>query len=335
MRLDERFSRQIPLIGSKAQEKLRNTKVCIVGAGALGSCTAELLARAGVGYIRIIDRDIVEVSNLQRQHLFNSDDIGDPKASAIEKHLKKIFPETNVEPKVNDLNPDTADDLLGGVDIILDGTDNLETRFLINDFSIKKGIPWIYAGAIRKEGVVMPVFPDNGPCFRCLFPKIPGHTESCWVAGVTPMITTMVSSIQSAIFFEFATESRRDSGFLISIDKHGLNMRKILVRKNPDCPVCGMHQYDYLEGRAFRYSELLCGQDTVQILPPKHAPTINFNTIENRLKSRLPVKKKGLLMMIMFDGYEITLFKNGRALVKGKGITVEKARSIYNTLIGM
>ena len=335
MSADERFSRQIPLIGEEAQEKLRNTKVCIVGVGALGSCAAELLARAGVGNIRVIDRDIVEVSNLQRQHLFTTEDIGEPKATAIAEHLKKIYPEVNVEPKVNDLNPDTAEDLLGGVDIILDGTDNLETRFLINDFSVKTGVPWIYSGAIRREGVVMPIFPGEGPCLRCLFPKVPGHTESCWVAGVTPMITTIVSALQTALVFEYVVKSHMDHGFLISIDSHGFNIRKVLVRKNSECLVCAKHEFEYLEGRAFRYSELLCGQDTVQILAPKNSPNINFNSIEKKLKPRLQLKKSGILMAIKFEGYEITLFRNGRALIKGKGIKVEKARSIYNTLIGM
>lgn len=335
MSADERFSRQIPLIGEEAQKKLRNTKVCIVGVGALGSCSAELLARAGVGNIRVIDRDIVEVSNLQRQHLFTTEDTGKPKAIAIARHLRKIYPEVNVEPKVNDLNPETAEDLLADVDIILDGTDNLETRFLINDFSIKAGVPWIYSGAIRREGVVMPVFPDESPCLRCLFPKVPSHTESCWVAGVTPMITTLVSALQTAFVFEYVIKSRMDYGFLISIDNHGFNIRKILVRKNPECLTCAKHEFEYLEGKAFRYSELLCGQDTVQILAPKNSPNINFKTVEKKLKSRLQVKKSGILMAIKFEGYEITLFKNGRALIKGKGITIEKARSIYNTLIGM
>lgn len=335
MTIDERFSRQIPLIGKQSQDKLKRTKVCIVGVGALGSCSAELLTRTGIGTIRVIDRDIVELSNLQRQHLFTTEDIGEPKALAIAKHLRKIYPEIVVEPKVNDLNPETIDDLLGGADIILDGTDNLETRFLINDFSVKTGIPWIYSGAIRKEGVVMPIFPTTGPCLRCLFPRVPGHTESCWVAGVTPMITTIVAALQTALVFDYIVKSDIKHGFLMSIDQHGFNLRRISVRKNQNCLVCRRHEYEYLEGRAFRYSELLCGQDTVQILAPKNSPIINFKTVENRLKSRLKIKISGILMTIRFEGYEITLFKNGRALIKGKGITIEKARSIYNTLIGL
>ncbi len=331
----DRFSRQIPLIGSQGQASLARARVGIVGVGALGSAALELLARAGVGFLRIIDRDLVDLSNLQRQHLFTLEDLGKPKATAAAQRIQTLSPETEVDPRTQDLNPETVEDLLSDLDFIVDGTDNLETRFLINDYAVKTGTPWVYGGAIRREGIVMPIVPGEGPCLRCLLPKPPSQTESCWAVGVTPMITTVVAALQAEWVFDAITEARKPSGFLYALDLATWAIHKVRVQRNPNCPTCVHHDFEYLEGRAFRYAEVLCGQDTAQILPPRRGLRLDFQKIRKQLGNRVQLKEMGGILKIRDGVVEITLFRDGRALIKAPGITVERARALYAQYIGL
>ncbi len=331
----DRFSRQIPLIGPDGQKRLQKARIGIVGVGALGSAAVELFARAGVGYLRIIDRDLVDPSNLQRQHLFTQEDIGRPKATAAAHWVQAISPETEVDARTQDLNPDTVEDLLSDLDWILDGTDNLETRFLINDYCVKTGTPWVYGGAIRREGLMMPIVPGEGPCLRCLLPAPPSQTESCWAVGVTSMVTTLIAALQAEWIFDAITTGQTPHGFLYAVDLHTWSIRKVPIRRNPACRTCVQHDFEYLEGRAFRYAEVLCGQDTAQILPPKKGLRMDFQKIRQQLGHRVHLKELGGVLKIRDGVVEITLFRDGRALIKAPGITVERARALYAQYIGL
>lgn len=249
----DRYSRQILFrpIGIDGQMRLLGKKVVVIGMGALGSVIASHLVRSGVGYVRIIDWDIVELSNLQRQSLYDEDDAADhlPKVIAAERKLIKINSTIIVEPIISDLTPDNAEELLSGFDVIMDGTDNFPTRYLINDVSIKLGIPWIYGGVVSSRGAFTVIIPGKTPCFRCLFPDPQGGTEETSnTVGVLSPITHIIGSFQAAEALKLLTDSE-NSPYLEQIDvwHHSSLQMDISNGRNPDCPACGHHHYEFLD----------------------------------------------------------------------------------------
>ena len=268
---NQRYSRQVRYseIGEEGQKRISQGRVAVVGCGALGSAQAEALARAGVGFIRVIDRDYIEFSNLQRQLLFDEHDAeaASPKAIAAAERMREINSEIKIEPVIADLTPSNADELLADVHLILDGTDNFETRYLINDFAISRGLPWIYGAAVGSYGLKMPVLPGRTCCLRCVFPKPPsGVQPTCETAGVLGPITMTIGALQAADALKIlAGHADRVVARITIVD---VWTGEILQTPQPapraDCPACGHREFVYLEGKT-RPPISLCGRNAVQI----------------------------------------------------------------------
>ncbi|OAS21456.1 ThiF family adenylyltransferase [Paenibacillus oryzisoli] len=342
--MDPRYSRQIlfPPIGMEGQRKLGLGRVAIVGMGALGTVLANHMVRAGVGYVRIIDRDFVDKSNLQRQMLYDEDDASAtiPKSIAAAKRLQLVNSNVEIDPHVCDLNATNAEGLLHDVDVILDGTDNFAVRFLLNDVSMKLGIPWIYGGAVASRGVSLTIIPDRTPCLRCLFPQAPaaGTTDTCDTAGVIGGIIHVVASYQ-------ATEALK---LLVgATDQLNLNMQqwdlwfnqnsaiRVSGAKKSDCPACAHKQYEYLDAHIESDTiQSLCGRNSVQIHPiiPSTHPLEYW---EERLQPLgLVEKNRFLLKFHASDDIQMIIFPGGRVLIQGTEDLIQ-AKSLYSRYIGM
>ncbi|MFL6466136.1 MAG: ThiF family adenylyltransferase [Bryobacteraceae bacterium] len=331
----DRYSRQVlfPPIGEKGQEKIRNASVCIVGCGALGSFGAEALARAGVGRLRLIDRDYVDFSNLQRQWLFDEDDASNevPKAMAAARRLKAVNSEVVIEPFVNDLTPSNAEELAGDCDVIMDGTDNFETRYLFNDLSVKQMIPWIYGAAIGSYGIVMPIDPRHGPCFSCVYPEPPtGLQPTCDVNGVISSTTASVAALQvtAALRLLVGGEFRCQ---IHSFDVwQGTSQYVDAGERDPDCPTCGHHIYRYLDGKR-SVPVSLCGRNAVQL--HNTTKTLDLQQLAARLGLFGTVRVNEFALRMTLPKYDMTIFPDGRAIIKGT-TDVGIARSLYAQLLG-
>jgi molybdopterin-synthase adenylyltransferase len=334
--LREKYSRQILFagIGEKGQEKLLASKVVIVGCGAIGAASASLLARAGIGIIRIIDRDFVEASNLQRQTLFDEADAvaALPKAIAAERKLRSINSSIKVEGVVADLGANNAGELLHGFDVILDGTDNFETRFLINDFAVQQQKPWIYAAAVGSYGLTMAVRPGQTACLACLLESGPqALEETCDTVGVIAPIVNLIASVECAEAFKLLLGQNDRESKLISCDIWGGRFQELRVSRNPDCPVCAGGQFAHLEGEAQPHITM-CGRDSVQI--HERTRTLNLASLGSRLTRTVgEVRQNDYLLRFRVPPYEMTVFADGRAILKGtKDPAV--ARSLYARYIG-
>jgi adenylyltransferase/sulfurtransferase len=337
LRFEERYSRQIlfPGIGAEGQERLADARAVIVGCGATGSALTSLLARAGVGYLRIIDRDYVEPSNLQRQGLFDEADAAEalPKAIAAARKIASFNSEIVVEPHVADLTPDNADDLLSNVQLILDGTDNFETRYLINDYAVMHRIPWIYTAAVGSYGVAMNIIPGETACLACIFPDSPaGVVETCDTSGILNTAVNEVASVsatEALKFFVGAQDMLRET--LLSVDLWTNERSEIRVGKPKEgCRACGAHDFIHLSGEG-RPHISLCGRNSVQI-HERHRP-IDFPAMEIRLKPHGQVRRNEFALRFFHDPFEITLFPDGRAIIKGTTDT-GIARSLYARFVG-
>jgi molybdopterin-synthase adenylyltransferase len=332
----ERYSRQILFrpIGSEGQEKIRKARLAIVGCGALGSVSAELLARAGVGTLVLIDRDYVDTSNLQRQLLFDEFDAADerPKVVAAADRLHRINHDVAVEPHVADLTPSNAEELLANVDLIVDGTDNFETRYLLNDVSVKNFIPWIYGAAIGSYGITMPVWPERGPCFACVYPEPPaGPQATCDVNGVLASATTAVASLQVGMALHMIVGWDDFSPTLRSLDIWSGNSSTVQVGKeDPECSVCSSRSFRFLEG-ARTAPVSLCGRNAVQL----HVTTrpVDLAELANRWEHLGQVRRNEFALRLDLAKFQLTVFPDGRAIVKGT-TDVGVARSLYAQLIG-
>jgi adenylyltransferase/sulfurtransferase len=332
----ERYSRQILFspIGPAGQERIRQAKVAVVGCGAIGATTCTLLARAGVGTLRIIDRDYVEPSNLQRQILFDEEDARQslPKAIAAARKIEGINSEIVCEPHVKDLTPDTIS-LLVDTDLVLDCSDNFETRYLINDFSSKQGIPWIYAAAVGSYLVTMNILPGETACLACMFPEAPtGTFTSCETAGILNSAATLVASIQTTEALKLLVEARSSlRRTLLSFDLWG-NERSEIQAGSPreGCRVCGQKVFDHLNGKA-RPQITLCGRNSVQI--HEHDREVNFDEMNSRLSPHGRVRFNDMVLKFWREAYEMTLFRDGRAIIKGT-TDPAVARSLYARFIG-
>ena len=332
----ERYSRQVLFapIGPEGQKRIRQAKVAVVGCGAIGASVCTLLARAGVGTLRIIDRDYVEPSNLQRQLLFDEEDARQsfPKAEAAARKLAAINSEVAVEPHVKDLTPRTVD-LLEQVDLILDCTDNFETRYLINDLAVKNGTAWIYAAAVGSYVVTMNVLPGETACLACIFPEPPrGTFATCETAGILNSAANLVASLQVSEALKImvgARESLRRS--LLSLDLWSNERSEIsATTPRPDCGVCGERRFDYLEGKA-RPQITLCGRNSVQIHECERP--VDFSEMSSRLSPHGQVRYNEMVLKFWREAYEMTLFRDGRAIIKGT-TDPTVARSLYAKYVG-
>lgn len=334
-----RYSRQIILenIKKEGQEKLLNSSVAIVGCGALGTVVANNLARAGVGNISIIDRDFVELNNLQRQMLFDESNIGTPKAEAAADKINTINSEILVNPVIKDVNHTNVEKLLNGHDMVIDGTDNIQTRMLINDVCVKHGIPWIYTGAIGTSGMSMNILPEKA-CIRCLYPGIPkaGSLPTCDTMGVLNTATMIMGSIETTEAIKILTDYYKDDestdGNLIIYDVWNHSFDNITVRKNDKCQCCGTKNFEFLDSNDQEIITSLCGRNAIQITPadPKE---MSLKDMAYKLEKLGEVKCSDFIMLFKTDEVEVSLFRDGRAIIKGT--SDEKiARSIYARYIG-
>jgi adenylyltransferase/sulfurtransferase len=331
----DRYSRQIlfPGVGEQGQQRLLDARVAVAGCGALGSFQAGALARAGIGFLRLVDRDYVELSNLQRQWLFDECDVeqGMPKAAAAARKMAQINRGVRVEPAVADLTPANVDDLLGGVDLILDGTDNFETRYLINDFAVERGVPWIYGAAVGSYGIVMPVIPGRTACLRCVYPDPPaGAQPTCETAGVLGSVTALIASLQvsEAIKILCCVEPARK---ITTVDVWSGDIRQV-AQPGPvaDCPACGRREFPYLAGER-RAPVSLCGHNAVQI--HERSRPLELRDLAARLAPLGPVRANEFALQFEAPPYLLTVFADGRAIVKGT-TDIGVARSLYARYIG-
>jgi molybdopterin/thiamine biosynthesis adenylyltransferase len=324
-------------IGEEGQQRLLASSALIVGCGAIGAAAAGLLVRAGVGRLRILDRDFVEPSNLQRQTLFDEEDAlaALPKAAAAERKLRAINRSVAVEGVVTDLNPRNAAELLAGFDLILDGTDNFETRFLVNDYAVQSGKPWIYAAAVASYGVTMTIRPGVTPCLACLLESSTnGHglEETCDTVGVLGPIVNLIASLEVAEALKLL--AGRDEALhrrLISCDVWTGHFQSVGVAQNPACRACSRHDFTYLSGQAQPHITL-CGRDSVQI--HERGRTLDLGALQQRLiGTASDVRHNEFLLSFRVDPYQMTIFADGRAILKGtKDPAV--ARTLYARYIG-
>lgn len=333
--MNDRYSRQILFqqIGKVGQEKLLNSRVLLVGCGALGASHAEMLARAGVGFLRIVDRDFVEFSNLQRQTLYSESDAKErlPKAVAAKNRLEKINSEIEIEAIVADVNYSNVESFIEDIDLVLDGTDNFQVRYLVNDACVKLETPWIYGAAVSSYGTTMTIIPDETPCLRCIFEEIPpaGSSPTCDTAGVIQPIIATISAVQVSEALKILvgkTDKLHKS--LMQFDVWENDWRKIkLGEPNKDCQTCGQKNFEHLEATNQDFFTTLCGRDAVQIQPP-NSTQIDLSKLAEKLKNLGELKLNEYLLRLKIEDYELTVFKDARAIIKGTD-DQSVARSVY------
>ncbi len=337
----DRYARQRIFrgIGDEGQKRLGESYAVIIGCGALGSAIASCLVRAGVGNVRIVDRDFIEYHNLPRQLLFDEDDIKEqlPKAIAAERHLRKINSSIQVEGIAVDVNGGNIEKLVAGANVILDGLDNYETRYLINDVALKLRIPWIYGGAIGSAGMTMNILPGKTPCFRCIMPAPPGaaRIETCDTAGVLNSIPFIIGSLQSAEAIKLlvgATEYLNQGLLSLDIWENSFHQTALKSAVRPDCPACQGH-YEYLEQEQGSRTTVLCGHDAVQVYNPQ-SPGVALETLARRLKNAGEVTGNAYMLRLNVEGREIVIFPDSRAIIKNTRDEA-LAKSLYAKYIGM
>lgn len=341
MQSDERYSRQIRFqpIGAEGQARISSAHVALIGAGALGSVSAELLARAGVGRLRVIDRDFVEASNLQRQSLYDEEDVRRnlPKAKAAEQKLRRINSGIQIESIVDDVNPANVEDYIKDVDLVLDALDNFESRFVLNDACAKHARTWIYAAAVGSYGLVLPILPGQTPCLRCVLGNLPapGASPTCDTAGVIGPITHAIASIQAAEALKWICGALEPADIrLVSYDvwTHAFHRMDLGTELMASCPVCSRGDWDYLNTSPLR-TVTLCGRNAVQLIPAVKAD-LNLIELSKSLSAVGGVQYNDFLLKCVSPPYEVTLFKDGRAIVRGTE-EAALARSVYSKLIGI
>lgn len=334
---DGRYARQVRFqeLGENGQAALGRARVAVVGCGALGGLQAEALARAGVGSITVIDRDFVEYSNLQRQFLFSEDDAiqGLPKAVAAARRLRSINSSIEIRGVVADVDSGSIGDLLEGAELILDATDNFETRFLLNDFSLARKVPWIYGAAVGSYGLMMPVLPAETACLRCVYPEPPaGLQPTCETAGVLGSVTMLIASLQVGEALKILSgHSELVRRTIVRADVWSGGVREVAApARDPDCPACGRGEFPWLDGSK-RIPVSLCGRNAVQLHERKRP--LNLADLEQRLTGLGSVRANDFALRFFLDPFEITVFPDGRAIIKGTtdpGV----ARTLYSQYIG-
>ncbi len=338
--MKNRYSRQILFqqIGKDGQEKLLNSRVLLVGCGALGASHAEMLARAGVGFLRIVDRDFVEFSNLQRQTLYSEDDAKErlPKAIAAKSRLSKINSEIEIEAVVDDVNSSNMEGLVEDVDLVIDGTDNFQVRYLVNDACVKLNKIWIYGAAVSSYGTTMTIIPNETSCLRCIFEEMPsaGSSPTCDTAGVIQPIIATISAVQvSETLKVLVGKTDKLHKSLMQFDVWENDWRNIKLGKpNEACQTCGKRDFEFLEAEEQDFFTTLCGRDAVQI-QPQNSTKIDLSKLAEKLKNLGEIKLNEYLLRLKVEDYELTVFKDARAIIKG---TDDKsvARSVYAKYVG-
>ncbi|TWT58540.1 Sulfur carrier protein ThiS adenylyltransferase [Thalassoglobus neptunius] len=340
----DRYQKQILFhgVGEEGQKRLLESRVAVIGCGALGSVIAQTLARAGVGHLRIVDRDFVDLSNLQRQVLYDEKDVQQrlPKAVAAQRKLSEINSEIEIEAIVADVHCGNILELIKDADLILDGTDNFEIRFLINDASVESSIPWVHAGCVGSHGQVMTILPGETPCLRCLMPEIPdpGSAETCDTAGVLASAIQVVASLQVVEAIKYLTgQPEQISRSLTIVDVWDGSLRKLdtsQLNQAKTCPCCSGKDRVWLRGDRGSHSTVLCGRNAVQFTPSTEM-RLAFSELEKRLASQGSVRNNSFLLIFKpsSSDHELTIFQNGRAIISGTEDLVE-ARAIYTRYIG-
>ncbi|MEI7685130.1 MAG: ThiF family adenylyltransferase [Planctomycetota bacterium] len=339
----ERYSRQMRFAGIReaGQKKLLESRVTLCGCGALGTVLANHLVRSGVGNVRIVDRDFIETHNLQRQVLFDESDVAAniPKAEAAARKLRQVNSTVNIEAVVTDINRTNILELCQDADLILDGTDNFEIRYLINDVAVKLGKPWVYGGAIGAEGMTMTILPGTTPCLRCVFEAAPnpGEAGTCETAGVLSPTIGIVASFQAAEALKILTgQLDLTNRELLCIDIWDNTTRRTKIARllgKVDCPCCQRKNFEWLDGAMGSQTTSLCGRNAVQVATRSSAK-LNFDDMSKQL-TLMGGKVNFNRFMLKFDveEYEFTVFPDGRAIIKGTN-DIEKARVLYAKYIG-
>ncbi len=339
-----RYSRQMRFagIGEDGQRKLSAGRLLLVGCGALGTVLADMLVRAGVGFLRIVDRDFVDLSNLQRQVLFNEQDVAEhlPKSAVAAAKLRKVNSQVTMEPVVADVNPNNILSLMEGVDLVLDGTDNFETRFLINDAALERKIPWVYGGCVGSHGQALPIFPGESACLRCIIeaPPGPGMTDTCDTAGVISPAVHVVTSLQAVAALKILSgHADQVSRKLAMFDLWDGTFRQLDVghlRPENNCPACVQGKRDWLRGHNTSQSVILCGRNSVQITPGQELK-LSMDDLASGWQALGRVTKNAFLARLSVSNpeYEITVFKDGRAIIQGTDDPAI-ARGLYARYVG-
>ncbi len=336
----DRYSRQVLFagIGREGQERLSQARAVIIGCGALGSAQAESLARAGVGTLRIVDRDFVEFSNLQRQTMFTEDDAANrlPKVIAAAHHLREINSAITIEPEIADVNHSNIERLIERSEVVIDGTDNFATRYLINDACVKHGVNWIYGAAVGSYGVTMTIRPNVTPCLRCIFPEAPpaASAPTCDTAGVIMPIINIVAAVQVSEAMKLLTGHEDDlHQSLMQFDVWRNEWRRVSIgQRDAECPTCSRHDFTTLNDESKDFAAVLCGRHAVQISPAQPA-RINLTTLSERLAAAGEVKLNDYLLRFRTGEFEITIFQDARSIIRGTD-DVATARSLYAKFIG-
>jgi adenylyltransferase/sulfurtransferase len=337
-----RYVRQMRFapLGKAGQEKLLASRALICGCGALGSVLANTLARAGVGYLRIVDRDFLELNNLQRQVLYDEDDVaaGLPKAIAARNRLVKINSQIEIEAIVADVDHTNIARLLDGVDLILDGTDNFETRFLLNDAAVKFNKPWIYGGCLGAEGQTLTIIPGQGPCLRCLMPDTPppGSTPTCDSAGILGTIINVIASMEANEALKILSghpEAVSRTWTVIDLWDNAIRQIKLdNFKADGECPTCSGREFPWLSGERGSHTAVLCGRNSVQLsFPGREA--ISLEALADKLSAVGTVTRNRFLIRAAIEPYSITVFADGRAVIGGTE-EIAEARSVYSKYIG-
>lgn len=339
----DRYLRQMryPPIAEAGQRKLLASRALICGCGALGSVLANTLARAGVGKLRIVDRDFLELNNLQRQVLYDEEDVaaGLPKAIAAEARLKKINSAIEIEALVADVDHANISGLLSGVDMILDGTDNFETRFLLNDAALKFNIPWVYGGCIGCDGQTMTILPGETPCLRCLMPDgppPPGASPTCDTAGILAPIINVVASIQANEAIKILSGHPEAASRVLTVfelwDNRLRQLKLDNLRESVDCPACHGREFPWLEGRRGSHTAILCGRNAVQLSFPGRE-SISLPELAEKLRSIGTVTQNRFLLRLAVGDYLLTVFPDGRAIIGGTE-DIAEAKTVYAKYVG-
>jgi adenylyltransferase/sulfurtransferase len=338
--MSERYSRQILFagIGEEGQRRINASRALVLGCGALGSAQVEALARAGVGRLRVVDRDFVEESNLQRQTLFTERDARErlPKAVAAARRVAEINSEVEIEPIVADARHDNIERFVAGCDVVIDGTDNFATRYLVNDACVKHDIAWVYGAAVGSYGVTMTVRPRVSPCLRCVFEDVPpaGSAQTCDTAGVIQPIISVVAAVQVTEALKLITGHTEElHGALMQFDVWRNEWRRIKLGKpTPDCPTCALGRYETLEAESNEFAAVLCGRNAVQVSPAR-AVELDLRALAERLRAVGETKANEYLVRLNANGYELTIFRDARAIIRGTD-DVSTARSLYARYVG-
>jgi len=335
---DRRFARQVRFapLGEAGQERLQSASVLLVGCGALGGVLAQHLVRAGVGRLVLVDRDVVEETNLPRQVLFDERHALDsvPKVEAAAETLARVGGPTVLETHAEHLDADNIHALAEGTELLLDGTDNMPTRYLMNDYCVDRGVPWVYGGVVSGAGLLMPVIPGRGPCLRCVFrdPPPPGSMPTCDTAGVISPAVGAVASMQAGLALRLLVDPAGVEPALIELDAWNGMVHRVRVSRDPECPACGLRELTFLDAPKAQQAISLCGRNTVQVRGRGTRPDLDL--LERSLKGiASDLRRSGPLLRFTVDGFRLTLFPDGRTLVEGTEDT-QRALALVDRYIG-